>query len=168
MAEELSDVNQQLQFEREEKVKAIAQVESLCAQAGKLGAELEAVKAAGVDATGDIDSFKKALEEKQTEVNKLSSRIDELEAVVARLSKERDLINKKMDRVQAQKDAETSALKQQLEASTGAVQSQINERDRRINELMEELGNREVCTCLSANQVWRTEALSFSLQPNFP
>jgi chromosome segregation ATPase len=144
MSEELSDCQQQLLFEREEKSKAIAQVESLCAQAGKLGAELQAVKAAGLDVTGDIDSFKVALEEKQTELNKLMSRIEELEAVSARLSKERDLINKKMDRVQAQKDAETSALKRQLEICSGEVQAQVNERDRRINELMEELGNREV------------------------
>lgn len=144
MAEELSDCQQQLQFEREEKVKAISQVESLCAQAGKLGAELQAVQAAGIDATGDIDNFKASLEQKQTELNKLVSRIEELEAMVARLSKERDLTNKKMDRVQAQKDAETSALKKQLETCSGEVQLQINERDRRINELMEELGNREV------------------------
>ena len=49
-----------------------------------------------------------------------------------------------MDRVQAQKDAETASLKKQLETCSGEVQSQVNERDRRINELMEELGNREV------------------------
>lgn len=148
MSEELSDCQQQLQFEREEKSKAVAQVESLCAQAGKLGAELQAVKAAGVDATGDIDSFKVALEEKQTELNKLLSRIEELEGMVARLTKERDLINKKMDRVQAQKDSETSSLKKQLQTCSGEVQSKVNERDRRINELMEELGNREVRSAL--------------------
>lgn len=161
MSEELSDCQQQLQIEREEKAKAIAQVESLCAQAGKLGAELQAVKAAGVDATGDI-SFKVALEAKQTELNKLISRIEELEAMVARLSKERDLINKKMDRVQEQKDAETSSLKQQLEKHSSEVQMQVNERDRRINELMEELGNREVrfspygtsCTRTTAAILW--------------
>jgi chromosome segregation ATPase len=144
MAEELSDCQEQLQFEREEKHKAVSQVEALCAQAGKLGAELQAVRAAGVDATVDMDSFKLALEEKQTELNKLLSRIEELEGLVARLTKERDLINKKVDRVQAQKDAETLSLKKQLETSSSAVQSEINERDRRINELMEELGNREV------------------------
>lgn len=160
MAEELSDCQQQLQFEREEKEKATSQVESLCAQAGKLGAELQAVKAAGVDATGDIDSFKVALEEKQTELNKLVSRIEELEAMVARLTKERDLINKKMDRVQAQKDSETSSLKKQLETCSGAVQSQINERDRRINELMEELGNREVCICDAEVALHAISALS--------
>lgn len=49
-----------------------------------------------------------------------------------------------MERTAAQKEAETRALKAQLEESTGVTQQQINEKDRKINELMEDLGNKEV------------------------
>ena len=142
--EEVSDLQQQLQFEKEAKEKSVAQVEHLREETGKLAAELHAAKAAGPESNGDVDSLKAALEDKQSELNKQLSRIEELEGVVARLSKERDLINKKMDRVQTQKEAETKALKAQLDASVGEVQTEVNERDRRINDLMEELGNREV------------------------
>jgi hypothetical protein len=62
---------------------------------------------------------------------------------VTRLTKEKDLINKKMERVQQQKDAETQQLKAKLEASAGATRAEVNERDRKINQLVEELGNRE-------------------------
>lgn len=142
--EEVTDLQQQLQFEKEAKEKTVAQVEHLRAESAKLAAEVHAAKAGGPANNGDVDSLKAALEEAQTEGNKQLSRIEELEGVVARLSKERDLINKKMDRVQTQKEAETKALKAQLDASVGEVQTEVNERDRRINELMEELGNREV------------------------
>ena len=53
-------------------------------------------------------------------------------------------VQKKMERTAAQKEAETRALKAQLEESTGVTQQQINEKDRKINELMEDLGNKEV------------------------
>lgn len=142
--EELNDAQQASVFEKEAKEKATSQVEHLRAENAKLAAETQAAKAAGPVSNGDVDSLQRALEQQQAEVNKHLSRIEELEGVVARLTKERDLINKKMDRVQTQKEAETKALKAQLDASVGAVQTEVNERDRRINELMEELGNREV------------------------
>lgn len=142
--EEVTDLQQQLQFEKEAKEKSVAQVEHLRSETAKLAAEVHAAKASGPANNGDVDSLKAALEEKQAESNKQLSRIEELEGVVARLSKERDLINKKMDRVQTQKEAETKALKAQLESSAGEGQAELNKKDRRINELMEELGNREV------------------------
>jgi chromosome segregation ATPase len=139
---------QQVQFEKEEKAAAISNVEQLRGDVARLDAELETLKASGVDSGGDIEDLKKALEDRQTQLNIQIARVEELETQAGRLLKEKDLINKKMERVQTQKDAETQQLKTALAAASGATQDEINERDRKINELMEDLGNREVRCCV--------------------
>ena len=142
--EELAELQQQVNFEKEEKAAATAQVDALRKDVARVSAELEAFKASGASGEGDLHDLKATLEDKQTQLNDQIAKVEDLESQVGRLSKEKDLINKKMERVQQQKDAETRQLKQQLESSAGATQDQINERDRKINELVEELGDREV------------------------
>jgi chromosome segregation ATPase len=122
----------------------MVQVEGLRKDVARIESELEAVKASGVAGEGDINDLKRALEDKQTQLNAHITKCEELETQVTRLTKEKDLINKKMDRVQQQKDLETAALKAKVAESAGITQDQINERDRKINALVEELGNREV------------------------
>jgi chromosome segregation ATPase len=146
LKEEMTELQQQLAFEKEEKKSAVMQVENLRKDVARIDSELEAFKASGASGQGDLNDLKQALEDKQTQLNAQIARVEELDSQVSRLSKEKDLINRKMDRVQQQKEAETRHLKSQLEASTGATQEQINERDRKINELVEELGDREVST----------------------
>jgi chromosome segregation ATPase len=120
------------------------QVEGLRKDVARFESELEAVKASGMVGEGDVNDLKRALEDKQTQLNVHITRCEDLESQVVRLTKEKDLINKKMDRVQQQKDMETAQLKQKVAETAGITQEQINERDRKINGLVEELGNREV------------------------
>lgn len=55
--------------------------------------------------------------------------------------KEKELLDKKVARLEAARSTDVSALQTELEASKTSAREQLKERDAKVNELIEELGN---------------------------
>ena len=120
-------------------------MDSLRSELGHANAEVQASKAANSGMSSkETAQFEQMITQKQKLLDDATAKVEDMESQVKKLSKEKELIQKKIERVVAQKEQETSELKIRLEESTSAATTDLNERDRKINDLVEQLGNSEV------------------------
>ncbi|CAD7699890.1 unnamed protein product [Ostreobium quekettii] len=135
-----------LKGKQEKELKALE--EQLVQAREELGAA-EAVKAAAVDAAKEaadaakVKELEIGIQKKCEHLQQLNDRVQSLEKQYKQASKEKDLMEKKMQRLEKSREAETQELREKLDVAQGTVSEQMEEKEAKIMDLMEELGKME-------------------------
>lgn len=155
---ELNDATEQLRNEDEAKNDLQAQISTLNKELDQARTELEVAKAGvgvGVGAaaavaasdslvavdTARVRELEALIEARTKEYQEALEKVAQLDKQVKQLGKEKELIEKKMQRIEKAKEQETKELRDKLEATQGDIRAQLQLKDGKINEAMEELAS---------------------------
>jgi hypothetical protein len=80
--------------------------------------------------------------------------------------KEKELIEKKLARMEAARSLDVSALQAELDSTKGSIREQLKEKDVKINELIEELGNTQAMLSDKSSELEQVPTLPPLFQPH--
>lgn len=104
------------------------------AAAAAAGAELAAIDMAR------FEQLEELLKERSEQLSILNDKHKETEKRVTALTKEKTMVEAKLKRIEKSMEQENKELRSKLEGVTGNVKQQLQEKDAKLNELAEELG----------------------------
>jgi len=135
---------QRLEAEKEAEVAAAAAAGKQAREASNAGAVAAASAAAAAASAASLKQAEEQVKGLTEQLNQASAQIRELEKSNTAVVKEKQLILNKMERLEKAKASETKKLATELEEQTEGMKRDLSEKEAKISDLVESLGNTEL------------------------
>ena len=135
---------QKLQTEKEAEVAAAAAAGKEAGEASQADAVAKASALAAAASTASLKQAEEQVKGLTEQLNQASAQIRELEKSNNSVAKEKQLILNKMERLEKAKSEETKKLASELEEQTESMKRELVEKEAKISDLVESLGNTEL------------------------